>query len=496
MRTRRRQAESAQSGVKTQQDAGKSQPPDETGRSRAYQEGLYPWNIYRVPRTLRVKGKNVPHPGRTSAIFCVHGIGEQAWTETAAQLRSGFEEALAAIACWQRKNPDINHVDPTDHKNIPPPFVFEGYWANYENLEETFKEDWQRFNERERRFFGHLWKLRTLSVMRTFVWFLKQQFRLLSPRVLKEVGLLSYLLYFPLQIVSLTTLIFALARRPKLITGFLGDVRLYLDPKGLVEEAIVQRIDYRVGEAFLRMIGLDWDFRKLPQKQLIEASGKRISFERVVWVAHSLGTVISYNVLSDLFHRAGELGRSGDAAQKKGVKHFKGALRRFVTLGSPLDKAAFLFKKSLKPWPQGSRRALLDGGETLEENQLPEKREWWINFYHVLDPVSGALSSPVLCAQEPPANFHIGSGCIPGLAHMAYWEDARTLRFILGRTYGRDYLRDKEYRPWSPQVLSALSILGYTVWAGILTGLAYEIVRWAPDIIKLAVKNLKGLIGM
>ena len=52
--------------------------PDQ--RPRAYREDFYPWNLRHVPPTLTV-GKDVidPHPGRSSAIYVVHGIGEQAW---------------------------------------------------------------------------------------------------------------------------------------------------------------------------------------------------------------------------------------------------------------------------------------------------------------------------------------------------------------------------------------------------------------------------------
>lgn len=165
----------------------------------------------------------------------------------------------------------------------------------------------------------------------------------------------AWLLYLPLQVVSLAALTFALTRHPKLITGFLTDVRLYLEPRGLVEKAIVERIDERISEVFCRMIGLDLNFRRLPSDELIEASGERITFERVVWVAHSLGTVISYKLLSDLLHRAAALEQNGDREQKAGVRRFRKALRRFVTMGSPLDKVAFLFgKRSLRPWPRSA----------------------------------------------------------------------------------------------------------------------------------------------
>jgi hypothetical protein len=241
------------------------------------------------------------------------------------------------------------------------------------------------------------------------------------------------------------------------------------------------------------MIGLDWEFRPLSSKAYIEASGERIVFERVVWVAHSLGTVISYNVLSDLFHRAASLEQSGDADQQKGVRRFRTTLARFVTLGSPLDKVAFLFKdRSLNPWPAGPRRAFLIDGETLEKDDPPEKREWWINFYHVLDPVSGALSNPLICGEQPPSNFHIKSGVLPGAAHLAYWRDSSTLRFILGRVFGAKHLHDQEYKPWSPLTLGVLALVSYIVFAGLLVGGAYAVIRWGPA---LLMKSLQGLFG-
>lgn len=471
-------------------------------RPLAFEDGKFYWNIQRVPHFLP-DGKT-PHPGRSSAIFVVHGIGRQQWTETAAQLRAGFEDAFEDIAAWQREHPkqagDVSQI------TVPPPFIFDGYWANYADIHATFPKDWMHFNEREQDFFGNLWMQRVVSGARTIGWTLGQQLRLLHPRVLYEVGPFAWILYWPLQIVSSAALLFAWLRYREAITGFLNDVRLYLDPRGVVERAIVQRIDYRVGSDFMRMIGLDWEFRSRPIDELIEAGGERLCFNRVVWVAHSLGTVISYNVLSALFRRAVELESTGDDEQKAGVALFRRALNRFVTMGSPLDKVAFLFKdKSLRPWPDAKdksrpwpdarHRGLLIDGETLESKE-PAETEWWINFYHVFDPVSGALESPFICGSQPPSSIHIGSGWIPGFAHLAYWKDRTTLRFILGRTFGTDYLRDKEYRPKAPMVLSALAAIGYSTWAAILFGALYALYRWGPYLLrelgKAALKLVTG----
>lgn len=325
---------------------------------------------------------------------------------------------------------------------------------------------------------------------------------MLHPRLIPEVGW-YYMLYWPLQLVSLVALTLAFMRHPKILTQFIADIRLYVDPRGMIEHAVVQRIDYRIGEQFLRMLGLDWDFREIEKEDdLIKASGVPVTFERIIWVSHSLGTVISYNVLSDLFYRAIKLSTTGDKKQKEGVEKFKKGLRRFVTLGSPLNKVAFLFGcKSLRPWPQQQRDSLLYGGEKLTKddlklltnglsnNQTLQKEEWWINFYSVFDPVSGSLGHKLITGRTHPINLQMRpcvSSLIPGLAHVQYWSDSkRTLRYILGRCYGRFFLRDKEVKPYSRFRRFLLNLAAYLFWTAILGGLVFIIVIWYPELINM-----------
>jgi hypothetical protein len=464
---------------KSVEPQGERKTVKRTLRPEPWDEGAYPWSLHRVPETIRVNDVEVPHPAHTSAIFVVHGMGQPKWAQTAAALRSGFEDVEERIERWQKGHPAPPGTDEIDLSPIPTPYILDGYWGDYADLSRTFPKDWALFDEEERGYFDQVWKLRTVSKGRTYAWFLWQQLRLLHPRVLREVGPLAYLIYVPLQVVSAATLTLAFFRHPIVLTKYLGDVRLYLDPRGLVERAIVQNVEFRVGRAFLKLIGLDWDFRALPEDQRIEEAGRRIVFERVVWVAHSLGTVISYNVLASLFERAKDLEDHGDEAQRRGVRRFREALRRFVTLGSPLDKVAFLFGgRSLRRWPAGTRRSALVGGETLHDGDPPQEREWWVNFYHVLDPVSGALSSRCICGDQPPANIHIGFLRAPGFAHVAYWKDSLVLRFVLARTYGRRFLRDREYRPRSVVVLALFAVVSYVVWFVLVTGAALYVVWW------------------
>jgi hypothetical protein len=456
-------------------------------RAPACELDKFAWNLRRVPRELAGDPPISPHPSFRAAIFVVHGIGTQLWTETAAGLHSGFEDALEAIANWQRQHGLEAKAERLTSGHLPPPFALDGYWGDYDDLKATFPDDWACFEERERKFFSGVWQRRAVSAKRTYVWFLQQQIRLLSLRTLKEVGILTWLLYIPLQVVAFTALTLALVRKPALVTRFLNDVRLYLDPRGIVERAIVQRIDQRVGEKFMKLIGLGWDFRPLAESSRLRASGSPVQFERVVWVAHSLGTVISYNVLSDLLHLADFFEARGDSEQKAGVTRFRAALARFVTLGSPLDKVAFLFPDRLTPWPGEARANLLDGGDRIAGDDEEPIREWWVNFYHRLDPISGSLTSPLITHGRPPANIH-GRRLfsLPGLAHVSYWTDLTTLRFVLGRAYGKELLEDRLLKPWPAWLLGLLQLISYAISAAIIVGGAWAIVRYGPELIRSA----------
>jgi hypothetical protein len=436
----------------------------ETQRRRFYEDSAHPWHIEMVPKTLGDPPK--PHPSWHCGVFVVHGIGSQTQAEVAAVLRSGFDEAWDAI----------NESDPGNPKLVlPPPYVHDGWWANYADVEQTFPLDWKDFEDGQKSFFRKLWQQRTENALGTVLWFIKQQLRLLHWRTLRKLGPIAYVLYLFLQIVAPFILFVLYFRARELVQGFLADVRMYAEPKGVTERAIVQRIDARVADLFLKMIGLDREFRELDKKDYIKASGEPLCFDRVIWVAHSLGTVISYNVLSDLFHRARDLEANGDDRQKKGVALFRERLRRFVTLGSPLDKFAFLFENAVRPWPEVPRKELLGGGETIEGREDPE---WWINYYHVLDPVSGSLSHPTITAkQSTPVNIHLRKLLsIPGAAHVAYWQDVDVLRYILGRTYGEEHLRDSEAVREKPLMNRVYAAVGMTIWTAIIVAAAWAIV--------------------
>jgi hypothetical protein len=179
-------------------------------------------------------------------------------------------------------------------------------------------------------------------------------------------------------------------------------------------------------------------------------------------------------------------------------------------LGSPLDKFATLFPQALRPWHRHDRPALLAGGDATPAGAddgaaagAADTREWWINFYHVFDPVSGALHAPLVCGPTPPVSIHTNwraSALVPGLAHTSYWRAKRVTRFILARTYGRSFLEDQPIPRQSVETQAWFAVVGYLVWSalaftgvGCLFAFRSEILKAVWTAGKAVAKALLGL---
>ncbi|MCH9031974.1 MAG: hypothetical protein IIB00_06920 [candidate division Zixibacteria bacterium] len=429
----------------------------------------------------------------TPAVFVVHGIGKQNIAETSANMYAQFDETIESILFKEGDSEDKKKRIRKEWENEPAPFAYDGFWGDYDDVKSFFGDQWDHLSKTEKNFLPQLWKARVVSAWTTYLWFIRQLFGLLNPvrsiRILKFRSLISYPIYTLLVPVGFLFLTLAYVRRNKILKDFLNDVRLYVDPKGKLEKNIKKMIDARVEESFMRLIGLKPDFSRLPDKDCIYVGGKPRRFKRVVWVAHSLGTVISYNVLGGLLSRAHDLEQNSiDDEVKAGVEVFREAMARFVTIGSPLDKIALLFGERAIPktWKQEWRKGFLNHGEFyepltpewIENRQSAEKREakkvaakeWWVNFYHYFDPVSGSLGSKYLFGDDPPVNFHSRSGWIPGLSHNAYWKDSRILRYIVSRAFAKKKLDDESLKHLPRWVRFGLWALGYLIWIVIVAG--------------------------
>ncbi|MEW5795966.1 MAG: hypothetical protein AB1772_06355 [Candidatus Zixiibacteriota bacterium] len=421
----------------------------------------FPWHIGVVPRPTGPDDDSVGASVWRTAVFVVHGIGTQTVAETAAALRSGTDDLLERLDRNAR----------FDGPSLPPPYIRDGYWANYDDVRTTFEKELRPYNEPTKLFFETLWKQRLFSALGTVGWLIGQQLRLLWAALTLRVKPWAGLVYVLMQLPLLFSWFFAWLRHPRVVSGYLTDVRLYMRPKGVTEGAIVQRIDQVVRTRFMQLLGLSPDFEPLQDHEKLDVAGERYAFEKVVWVAHSLGTVISYNVLADLFRRAEEIDRlpagPDNDTRKKGVALFRNGLVRFVTLGSPLDKVATLYPHRLTPWTAAAYA-----------HATTHAAPWWVNCYHVLDPVSGSLDARRICRVVEPANFHIRLAHLPVLAHLAYWRDVKSLWFALDPIYPSVFRKEQPPKPMVSWQLTLLAFAAYLIWTVLLAAVIVAGVIW------------------
>ncbi len=157
-------------------------------------------------------------------------------------------------------------------------------------------------------------------------------------------------------------------------------------------------------------------------------------YDRVIFVGHSLGSVVAYDTLNRLINED-QLAAQPET-QALGITSRTFA---FVTFGSPLDKTAFLFRNQAKVEDE-TREALaaLRQPMIVKYGHRPKR---WINIHSSYDIVSGRLEyydDPNVnegCPQrvknipDPEANIYLA-------AHSHFWEND-----LLGDTIVREALR-------------------------------------------------------
>jgi hypothetical protein len=411
-----------------------------------------------LPNELSNGTKN---PARSVAIFTVHGIGDQRHAETANAMRVGFERAA-----------EVNELD----ADCGVPYVHDGWWGNYDDFAASMPEVASQLSDEERDEIADLFRARSLSGMRTMAWFGGRFLRMVSLRTLVSVGLVRYLTYVLMGALSLVGMVILLVRMPRVMRTIVNDVRLYGGPEGDTERGICENIDRRVAAALLRLFGLDLRLDPLPVDQRIHLEGRPVTFDTVVWVSHSLGTVISYNTLIDVIDLCrtatlrGEGAGATDADRRRAdaARRVVGGLHRFITMGSPLQKATFLFETALR---EEDHAAAMLRWLTAERTSMGRVQdEWWMNFFLVMDPVSGRLLhehrfAPFVC------NIHPSRVGVPAACHTVYWSDTLVASPILSRALGKDVFPYAWANArWSDRKVQTLRVLTSLVLIAALIG--------------------------
>jgi hypothetical protein len=368
-------------------------------------------------------GQKVSNPARDAAVFVVHGMGQQAYPDTAVQLRNGFEDALDILP------------RPAKGSDVPTPFIFDGFWANYDDFEHTFPEEWARASAGERAFFTKLWERRSRSALRAAGWLAWQGWRLLTDSNARaKTPWFRWFTYWWVVFLAWVGIVYLLVRHRTILADVLGDVRLYADPRGQVQHVIVQRIERSVGERFLLLLGLNWDFRTLDVSKQLKISGEPHRFRYVTWVAHSLGSVVSYNVISDLLRAVRGETAAAQPTRCAAITEARQELRRISSAwrwGCTASSRSVLRSRirlsispGLRAWPAWFRQVCRRNAALV------------VNFFHIWDAVSGRL-------------LDIEFSSVENL-HSALWRIRCWRMPAIGRISDTDPHREPRIRQGSP----------------------------------------------
>ncbi len=434
-------------------------------RSSSLESSAIPWRYGLLPSHVGSQ----ENPARTVAIFTVHGIGNQRHAETANAMRIGFERAMDSAQLQEQ---------------CGVPYVHDGFWGNYDNFEASMPELAATLTEEERESYQELFRARSLSGFRTFLWFGGRLMRMVSLRTLFKVGPIRYCTYVLMGVMSIVGMALLLVRAPRIMSTVVNDVRLYAGPEGDTERAICENIDRRIITQFLRLFGLSSTFEDLPDNEKLHLEGKPVVFNTVVWVSHSLGTVISYNALVDVIAACRTCVNGGakpnatesERHRARNAHRVIGGLHRFITMGSPLQKATFLFEEAL-------REAHISA-ETLQwlfDYRAQHKMsvdEWWMNYYLVMDPVSGRLLHNTRFAPFI-KNIHPARVGIPAACHTAYWLDVLVTSPIISRALGRAvFYYDWQRAMWTENTVQWVRMLAFSLVVGMFAALCYGLFFW------------------
>jgi hypothetical protein len=144
------------------------------------------------------------------------------------------------------------------------------------------------------------------------------------------------------------------------------------------------------------------------------------AYDRIVVVGHSLGSVVSYDVLNQLLCED-----AMDRQAGRPTREVAGRTPLFLTFGSPLDKTSFIFAIQHRRTTQ-AREALAASAQPMLQDYAwrPER---WVNIYSPWDIISGSLEYfdlPGLADRRQVMNRRDRDATTLLMSHVEYWENA------------------------------------------------------------------------
>jgi hypothetical protein len=158
--------------------------------------------------------------------------------------------------------------------------------------------------------------------------------------------------------------------------------------------------------------------------EMAKVSRPNFLYSNVVVVGHSLGSVIAYDTLNAIINQD-----QLDGDKRRVVDRTEA----FITLGSPLDKIAFLFRQKAK---NAFTRDMLAAAYQPMILSYKNRPRWWVNVFCKKDIISGSLEyyDDPQCAnseQRRVRNFADPyNRPSPISAHTGYWERPLSKTFL------------------------------------------------------------------
>jgi hypothetical protein len=176
--------------------------------------------------------------------------------------------------------------------------------------------------------------------------------------------------------------------------------------------------------------------------------------ERVVVVAHSLGTAIAYETLLNLGRRA-RAEQSGD--ESEAITPLLPKLSHFITFGSPIDRISYFFNLHFSRYHRFNKVSDELAGTTWDTPfRLQKVRALrWINVRDAADPVASRLFAPRSpfpnrddIVEVEVANSHMPN---PVGAHTGYFDSTLSAKVLFDACIlNRPQVQLQETRPsWS-----------------------------------------------
>lgn len=191
------------------------------------------------------------------------------------------------------------------------------------------------------------------------------------------------------------------------IVEYVGDVAAYISPFKASKFQALRDTVQKVGNDVASLV-LGFTAAPIP------------AYEKVIFVGHSLGSVLAYDTLNAMINKDLTALEPHNVVER---------VRALITFGSPLDKTAFLFRNQANTLSDPLREQMVAASQPLILDYKFRNPEFkWTNIHAPQDVISGALdyyddAGHPAYASRRVINVVDHDAKIPLMAHVQYWNN-------------------------------------------------------------------------